>query len=103
MAAPLSQEEIDALLTDNAIDDDDTSAEETEVHAEPASGDSRSRNKHFGASRPKPFRYHFRYKSPILKSREILLNPGPDSASDQSGVIVRNLNNYAQYRKTVSG
>ncbi|MFC1729090.1 hypothetical protein ACFL6I_02025 [candidate division KSB1 bacterium] len=100
MAAPLNQDEIDALLSSDAFDDEPL-PEESGGEPEPAAR-TKSRTKHFGVPVNIPFRFKFTYRSPIIKSQDILIDPDPEEVQDSTVVIVRSLSNYAKYRKKIS-
>ncbi len=99
MAAPLSQDEIDALLTDDALVDD-ISADISEA-AEAAATESETRSgktKHFSVSQPKPFRYTFKYSSPVIKQSDMVIDPETENDLAPDIPVVRSMSNYAKLR-----
>jgi len=97
MAAPLNQNEIDALLTSDAAIEDDPSLNTDP--GETAQISHRSRTKHFGSPDHRPYRFHFEYYSPVIKMKDIVLDPDPESDFEPSDVVVRSISNYVLYRK----
>ncbi len=97
MAEPLEQSEIDDLLNsagdfdDPDIDDLGTDdLDESTPHRKIAN---------FRTPEEKPFRFKFRYKSPIVKSNSYLLNPDEENDPESSQPVVRTLSNYAYNKR----
>jgi len=95
MAAPLSQDEIDALLGGSG-DLDDTGSIDMDVDiAEEAPRKGGTKN----VSIPviKPFRFNFSYRSPVLKTDDYVFNPNLEEKMEESTVIVRTISNYSTF------
>ena len=100
MAAPLSQDEIDALLnsSEDALDSDDPISD-TDID-EPEQP-KKSGIKNFEIPAIKPYRFKFNYHSPIIKCTNYVYNPEDDSndKSENENLVVRSLFNYANRKK----
>lgn len=95
MAAPLSQDEIDALLGDSeALDDSDPIEIEADFDEE-ASRKTGSKNVRVPIT--KPFRFDFSYRSPILKNNDYVFNPNIEEKMENSTVVVRTISNYSTF------
>ena len=98
MAEPLDQSEIDDLLNSAGDFDepeiDDVGTDELDESA------PRRKITNFRTPEEKPYRFNFRYKSPIVKSNNYLLNPNEENDPESSQPVVRTLSNYAQNKKT---
>jgi len=95
MAAPLSQDEIDALLGDSEELDDSGSIE---MESDFAEDDSRKTGtKNVGIPVPKPFRFDFSYRSPVLKTNDYVYNPNLEEKMEASTVVVRTISNYSTF------
>ncbi|MCH7781680.1 hypothetical protein IID62_01295 [candidate division KSB1 bacterium] len=95
MAAPLSQDEIDALLGDtDALDDSDPIELEADIAEE---GSRKTGSKNIGIRETKPFRFDFSYRSPILKSNDYVFNPNLEEKMENSTVVVRTISNYSTF------
>ncbi len=101
MAAPLSQDEIDALLnsTEDAIEGGDDSVFEPDIaEAEPRKGGT----KNFEIPVEDPYRFKFNYNSPVIKCKGYVYNPEEEPVEEQNGeekLVVRSIFNYATTRK----
>lgn len=95
MAAPLSQDEIDALLGDTEELDDTGSIEmDSDLDEEaPRKGGT----KNVGIPETKPFRFDFTYRSPVLKTNDYVFNPNLEEKMEVSTVIVRTISNYSTF------
>ncbi|MCP4725512.1 MAG: hypothetical protein GY863_10770 [bacterium] len=99
MAAPLSQDEIDALLnsTDDSMDGDDSGFEPDFTEDEPKRGGT----KNFEIPEVAPYRFKFNYLSPVIKSKRYIYNPDEEPVEDkeEETLVVRSIFNYAAARK----
>jgi len=96
MAAPLNQNEIDALLsveTAEGAAGADLGNTDTDIQTR-----SRAKAKQIGIPAIAPFRFRYIYKSPVIKKHTCIFDPDPDSEPDPSAVVVRSLSNYAHFR-----
>ena len=92
MAAIVSKSEVEALLR--------------EIETEEASQAEAARNealvvdpeKVYRGLRPVTPRYVAGYVSPVVKAREIVVNPDPATTPPTHKVVVRTLGNYRRYR-----
>lgn len=97
MAAPLSQDEIDALLGGGDDLDEPGSADiEDDLSDEPQ---RKQGLKNVGLPVTKPFRFKIVYRTPILKSDDYIFNPSSEEEFDKSSTVVRTLSNYSLYLK----
>ena len=87
----ISQSDIDELLN-NALDDH-------EVGGESEGREKVKDEKVYRAPRIEAKRLDFPYKSPIIKSRNVVYNPnnGSSKYSPSNKVVVRSLDNYIEY------
>ena len=96
MAEILNQDEINRLF--NLINTDDSGEPEEEgVQVE----DDGSSQKIYGnnSSRHSYTGLHFNYKSPVIKSHQIIFDPESSCMVPNDKIVVRSLSNYQQYRK----
>ena len=98
MAEILSQGEIDRLFKLINSDEGGESEEETEK----SSGSIVITDKVFSANSTKHYYepVHFSYKSPVVKSHQILFDPESHSPVPPGKVVVRSLANYNKYYKS---
>lgn len=97
MAAPLSQDEIDALLGGGDDLDEPGSADiEDDLSDEPQ---RKQGLKNVGLPETKPFRFEIVYRTPILKSDDYIFNPSSEEEFDKSSTVVRTLSNYSLHLK----
>ncbi len=98
MAEPLNQSEIDDLLGgDEDFDEPDSGELLTDFKDDAV---PRRKTMNFSPPEEKPYRFRFKYTSPILKSDNYTYNPsGEPVAEFSSGIIVRSLSNYALFKK----
>lgn len=99
MAAPLEQNEIDALLSSDLLDDIGADDSMSAPPAPSAAPGKKSKTRHFGVPVSSPYRFHFKYKSPVLKSSEVLYDPDPENEVESPTPVVRSLSNYARFIK----
>ena len=99
MAEPLSQNEIDDLLGGDD-DFDETDSEDLLADTDDETG-PRRKIMNFSSPQVEPYRFHFKYSSPILKNDRYMYNPSNESDTEfSSGAIVRSLSNYAHFKKS---
>ena len=99
MAAPLSQDEVDALLSQDAVSGDTTENEEISVQESHDATKTKSKTRHFSIPESKPYRFKFGYRSPVIRSQECVFDPDPVKEFEPGMVVVRSLSNYAEFRK----
>ena len=99
MAEPLSQNEIDDLLGGEG-DFDEPDSGDLLADIDDDTG-PRRKTMNFSSPAVEPYRFHFKYTSPILKNDRYLYNPGDESDAEfSSGAIVRSLSNYVLFKKS---
>ena len=95
MATPISQDEIDALL--GGIEPlDDTSLIEMDIDEKTS---HKTGLKYVKILTKEPYRFKFKYRSPILKNGDYIYNPESDMELDESIPVVRSLSEYARHSK----
>ncbi len=102
MAAPLSQDEIDALL--NSTDEFDSMEDDSPMDSGDFPDEAPARKggtKNFNPIEVPAFRFKFNYNSPIVKSSAYRFNPedDKDTGKDENDLVVRSIFNYASMKK----
>ncbi|MFC1553582.1 hypothetical protein ACFL7D_03010 [candidate division KSB1 bacterium] len=99
MAAPISQDEIDALL-ESGGDFDDQESVDTDISGS-ADAPRKTGSKYISITKAEPYRFKFIYKSPVLKSSDYVLDPEDENMLDHSVPVVRRLMNFSNSRNQV--
>ena len=90
MAEMLSQNDIDNLLSGEIGDvPEDTSSNNNELDST-----SKSNVTYFRNHEKPSFRFHYKYRSPILKREKFILDPDAEDDLTPGTIIVRTLNSY---------
>ena len=96
MAEVLSQKEIDALLN---IPQEQVKKDKPDTVDGIARGEIVKGKKVYKTAYKRPYRFEFRYHSPLIKRDSIILNPAPGTKLEPGKVVVRTLENYIKHQE----
>ena len=102
MADILSQKEIDDLLSSNISGDslgDMDDGGPADESPRPAGGGKGGGPKSFTIPKKKFEKFSFPYKTPVIKQHRFIYNPISDDVAPAGKIVVRSLENYAEYIK----